>query len=449
MLNYTASVKSRLIARAVNQLSDPENIALWLTLLFFFIRVFFLIRIGPIDAIDSGGYRNKENGFNPNNGLAKISFFGDSFRPWPVNLIYALLLNDLARAAFQICLSTLAFYLWAKFLLLRTSLYFSILFIFSISLTWVCIDLFILPESISISLLLISLYLILTGTSRSLSAVATLLLFILSLQRPTLFIFLIFTSIFFFRKKQKKVAAVLVLMSIIGYSYSLEVRNNGQARFFSTPHKVEAIGFPVGLLVWSDHKTHDLWRNYLYTFDPPACLGITKSDSGPYEYSTRISGECLEGSIWLRENGNNFFLLAPIRNTSAVLQDLKSGLVRLFLPTPDFYNARDLLRFSGVPPFPIFDPVLPAWSGINYIIAWNLFLLVLSVQLLMLFSRMRRTLLLNLWHTRELSFGLLLSSIATNYVMPSDIFRHSAPQMFGLLFILLHGLPSRSSIRDK
>ena len=88
-------------------------------------------------------------------------------------------------------------------------------------------------------------------------------------------------------------------------------------------------------------------------------MDILSSDKGPYEYSTRISGECLEGGIWLRKNATKVLLLSPFMNRKAVSRDLIRNTPRLFATTPDFYNAREILNAKYLFAIPDLNYIVP------------------------------------------------------------------------------------------
>jgi hypothetical protein len=157
-------------------------------------------------------------------------------------------------------------------------------------------------------------------------------------------------------------------------------------------------------------------------------------NEGPYEFSTRISGECSEGAKWVKDSLPISLYLAPLKQPALVSRDFFRALPRLFWPTPDFYLAQELLNLKYLPAFPDIAAINPSAGGTNYIYAWNMFLFFICFSLVSIAISQGLKRPINLLDISVLQAFLFLSMLATNYVMPSDIFRHSSPQFFGLLF---------------
>ena len=418
---------------------------------YFFSRVFFLNWRGPILSVDSDGYRASQEGFLGASGLSKIDFLGDSFRPWPVNLLYALQPDDTARIFVQILSATIAFYVWSKFLYISSNsnrqknLTIGLLISFAVSPTWICIDLNILPESYSNTFLLLGMYFFVNSflpTRKIQVKNLVLSLFLISLfaiQRPSGFIFILALALIVSRLNYsnftKIIATLVILISALSFlQYHDRVRNDGSAPFFQTTYPVQAIAFPYGLLVYKDHPTHKQWLEYFIQRGAPKCAQTFLPGEGPYEFSTRISGECSQGAKWVKDSLSISLYVAPIKRPALVTRDFFHSIPRLFWPTPDFYLAQDLLNLRYLPVFPDIGAINPSAGGTNYIYAWNMFLFFIFFSLISIAMSKGLKRPFDAFYILVLQMFLLLSMLATNYVMPSDIFRHSSPQFFGVLF---------------
>jgi hypothetical protein len=381
---------------------------------------------GYFIAIDSAGYRTNTNSFGFTHDLASINLIGDSFRPFPVNFLYAIFPNDLCRIWFQLLLNYLSWILIFRVMCRRSgSSRISLVFICSLVLYPVLVqsDLTILPESLSLSVALIIVALILgkqLHQKRSILLIFFLVL-ILCIQRPTMWLtFLALSFIIFIFKARaikhfgKKVSLALFTIclscSLLGALYNDHQSTSGWPKSFQSSLPVTKDGFPIGLLIWPDNPLHDSWTTELHRDGYPSCARIRSSDLGPYEYTIRVFGTCKEANTWLSKNFPSFYLTTFSHNPILVVHE-----ILLFFP----YSFVSLSSIRHL----LFAPF------INVGIALFPYLVMMFLIFAIGFRRntLRNFSLQNQIFALAILFSMTLPIFVNTLVMPSDSFRHSEP----------------------
>jgi len=437
------------------------------TIIYFAPRIYTLTSHGPFTEPDSGGYRTHSNDFGFTNDLAAIDFFGFTFRPFPVNILYAILPNDVIRVLIQVILGYLA---WI-FLLTGLNKYknsnlpkFVFVITVTVSPALIYRDLCILPDSISLTMFigLIGLYLRELGKSTLRKILFFSLMTMIAIQRPTLWItFILFAGALLVISRKAKIQSVnfliltLMVASSIGYLYNNNQSHNGWPNYFNTTYDVTKNAFPIGLVIWEDNPNRNKWISALNDFDFPACGKIKKSDAGPWEYSVRVFGECNDANDWLRDNFYRFFVVQTYRNPDLLLSQVLTEFPKAFVPSPDAFLFKSLVGSEVIPVFPTFGMAgLTRIDGWSYRIANNPFVVWAPLWILFLRRKMKNKILDKQPFVMlgVLAVPVIIGIIVNTIVMPSDTFRHNMPANYALLvmsLILVLDAPSRSKNSKK
>ncbi len=426
------------------------------SLVFSFLVAYLVPRIstflvhGPFSEPDTGGYRTFSNNFGFTNDLAKVSILGNSFRPFPVNLIYAIMPNDNFRVISQIILGAFS---WSIFIILMSKdrrphwVTFAFAIIFTLVPGMVYRDLALLPDSISLSFFILIFSIIVCGRTKSIPT--RILIFILTamlvIQRPTIWIATFLLGMAFgiiSIKLRSKVflclTSLCLIVSIFGFSYNQKQSLHGWPKYFQTEYPVTKNAFPIGLLIWKDNVLHNDWSKALKESDYPECGDILSKDPGPWEYSVRVFGNCKEASFWLSTNFYKFYLDTLIHHPRLFINQIATEFPKAFVPTPDPFVFEKISSVGWIPKIPSFDLIgLSKYSGLNYILSNNplvfwspifLFLLIFNRRNIDLSKR-------NFYLLISVSFALAINIFANNIVMPSDTFRHNLPSNFGIFLM--------------
>ena len=433
------------------KITSPTIVVITFFCLYTITRLYVLFRHGPFVEPDSGGYRSNPHGFGFTQDLAKVSLIGNSFRPFPVNIFYAISPNDSVRLVLQVLLAASA---WSYFIWNMKSsgrkIWLAVFFagLFALNPGMIYRDLVLLPDSFSLSLFIFIFTLCATEKWRSKSQKIVLLslLLLLVIQRPTLwisfFLFSLLLGLIAIRARDSvnkwKFATGLLILAVIGFSYNQIQSVYGWPKYFNTSYPVTKNAFPIGLLIWKDNSLNEEWEKNLFKANYPKCGEISNSDSGPWEYSVRAFGECKDASNWLTKNFNTFFLKTLFRDPGLIFKQIQIEFPHTFIPTPDAYAFDSVSKMHLIPHLPRFEYFgFPQFRGLNYILSNNpLFFWVPLCAAIILRQRkhFRRT-LGTLKTTLLISFVFALSIMVDNILMPSDNFRHNLPLNIGILFM--------------
>jgi hypothetical protein len=420
---------------------------------------------------DSNGYRILENGFE----FASLdSIFGHELRPFPINFIYGILGTDTMRILFQVSLSALSWTILAveirrqlRFSSLNKYLWiFLSILVFSPSLIYR--DLVILPESITLSVALLAVSIALKlkhfqfKSKKYLLAFSFLLTFLV-VQRPTASILLMSTLILVILGKlitgsksigssNVKFYVLIFAISILGLVSNLQNNQVGWPSNFSTEYPVHKDAFVPGLQMWNDHPFYKEWRQYYTKNGLPECATDFASYSGPYEYSVGTFGGCAEANTWLQNEFWKSQLKISYQNPYLVFASSAYFGSLSFVPQPDIFilNTIGTMDFIAFPTFNLFH--LDRFEGMNFLIAWNSFLLASIFLTLLLILRKRDGFSLKNFSLLYLCGlgGLSLNLLLMGLIMPSDSYRHSIPVNYLIFILLFLGLmPSKPVYKNE
>jgi hypothetical protein len=445
-------MKSRLLH------STPLRIFLFL-FIFLTQRFYYFSKIGVQIESDSYSYRTiRQDG----RLFSFQDISSDSLRPFPVNFLYSLLINDPGRVYFQILLASLA---WS--LLIFTALkclnetkhtryVWLIGYTLSLSPALVYRDLTIMPESLtlSVTLLFITSIMImnLKKTYKSISFFFITLSFLV-IQRPTFsllaLIFLFVLSLLKLRKggkeffkKNRIFLVITILISIIGLGYNTQNNQDDWPKNIASTYPVYKDAFIPGLQMWENNPFHINWREYYVENGLPECASQFSKFSGPNDYSVGVFGECQDASMWLKNEFWRIQLGAMIFEPLLVIKSIIWFGAEAFVPAPTTYRLEQL----GVPSyleFPTFEIVgMSKYGGKNYLISWNSFLFSFVLFMYLAF-RVRGYISLqksNIEFILAGSLALVISISFTVLIMPSDVYRHVLPMNYLLTFLLFYVL---------
>jgi hypothetical protein len=444
--------------------------------LFVFISVFVIQRLYSFNQIgvqtqpDSPTYRS----ISKQGTLFDFqNIRPDSLRPFPVNFLYAILVNDTLRILFQVLLAVFAWsvLIFSLIKCLAVGKHERYVWIFisflAFSPALVYRDITIMPESITLSVTILFLASIVKlRLERNFDAKNYFLFFVLLLflviQRPVVsvlvLLFLCFSLPLLVRKegknyltRNKKILVLSMLIAIIGLTYNSQNSRDDWPKNISSTFPVYRDSITPGLQMWENNSYHSVWRDFYIKNGLPECAQNFSKYSGPWDYSIGVFGECKKANEWV---GNRFWELqikSIIEEPTLVAKTFVRFGLESLVPTPTTYRLQQMGLDTVLAEFPTFEIIgLDKLAGKNYLISWNSFLfafiffIYLGIRLNHYGSHQKQ----NLEFFAGAFFAIFSGLFLTVLIMPSDVFRTALPLNYLLVFIIFFMLLPTSSRKN-